>query len=67
MDWLAKRSRSGRSGEKTNLSGWKLSGERSDVSAEGGGMIDYARIRDAVEQAVTAAGWKFRLQGGRLP
>lgn len=54
--------------EKTNVSGWKLSGERSDVSAEGGGgMINYARIRDAVEQAVTAAGWKFHLQGGRLP
>ena len=54
--------------EKTNVSGWKLSGERNDVSAEGGGgTVDYARIRNAVEQVVVAAGWKFHLQGGRLP
>ena len=54
--------------EKTKVSGWKLSGERTDVSAGGGGgAIDYAQVRDAVEQAVTAAGWKFHLQGGRLP
>ncbi|MDO9297829.1 hypothetical protein [Bradyrhizobium sp.] len=54
--------------EKTNLTGSKLSGQRNDVSAEGGGgTIDYARIRNAVEQAVVAAGWKFHLQGGRLP
>ena len=54
--------------EKTNVSGWKLSGQRNDVSAEGGGgTVDYARIRNAVEQVVVAAGWKFHLQGGRLP
>lgn len=53
--------------EKTKVSGWKLSGERSDVSPGGGGTIDYAKVRDAVEQAVTAAGWTFHLQGGRLP
>ncbi|QWG13234.1 hypothetical protein KMZ29_00295 [Bradyrhizobium sediminis] len=53
--------------EKTKVSGWKLSGERSDVSPGGGGTIDYAKVRDAVEQAVAAAGWTFHLQGGRLP
>ncbi len=52
---------------KTKVSGWKLSGERTDASPGGGGAIDYAQVRDAVEQAVTAAGWKFHLQGGRLP
>jgi len=53
--------------EKTKVTGWKLSGERSDASPGGGGAIDYAQVRDAVEQAVTAAGWTFHLQGGRLP
>jgi hypothetical protein len=54
--------------ERTKVSGWKLSGERTDVSAGGGGgALDYARVRNAVEQAVTAAGWTFHLQGGRLP
>ena len=54
--------------ERARVSGWKLSGERSDVSAgDGGGAIDYAQVRNAVEQAVTAAGWTFHLQGGRLP
>ncbi|MDO8398250.1 MAG: hypothetical protein Q7T45_10565 [Bradyrhizobium sp.] len=53
--------------EKTKVSGWKLSGERADASPGGGGAIDYAQVRDAVQQAVTAAGWTFHLQGGRLP
>ena len=53
--------------EKTKVSGWKLSGERTDASPGGGGTIDYAQVRDTVEQAVTAAGWTFHLQGGRLP
>jgi hypothetical protein len=54
--------------ETTKVSGWKLSGERTDISTGGGGgSIDYAQVRDSVEQAVTAAGWTFHLQGGRLP
>jgi hypothetical protein len=53
--------------EKTTVSGWKRSGERKDISVGGGGTLDYARVRDAVEQAVTAAGWKFHLEGGRMP
>lgn len=53
--------------EKTTVSGWKRSGERTDVSLGGGGALDYARIRNAVEKAVIAAGWKFHLAGGRMP
>jgi hypothetical protein len=53
--------------EKTTVSGWKRSGERKDISVGGGGTLDYARVRDAVEQAASAAGWKFHLEGGRLP
>ena len=53
--------------EKTTQSGWKRSGERTDVSLGGGGSLDYARVRDTVEQAAAAAGWKFHLEGGRMP
>jgi len=53
--------------ETTTTSGWKRSGTRTDVSAPGGGTLDYARVREAVEKAVTAAGWTFHLEGGRLP
>jgi hypothetical protein len=54
--------------EKTTVSGWKRSGERTDVSlGGGGGSLDYARVRDAVEKATAAAGWKFHLEGGRMP
>lgn len=54
--------------ETTTTSGWKRSGQRSDVSlGGGGGTLDYAKVRDAVERAVTTAGWKFHLEGGRMP
>ena len=53
--------------EKTTISGWKRSGHRTDVSLGGGGSLDYAQVREAVEQATVAAGWKFQLDGGRLP
>ena len=53
--------------EKTTVSGWKRSGERKDISVGGGGTLDYARVRDAIERAVGAAGWKFHLEGGRMP
>jgi hypothetical protein len=49
------------------VSGWKRSGQRKDVSVGGGGTLDYARVRNAIEQAATDAGWQFRLEGGRLP
>jgi hypothetical protein len=54
--------------ETTTTSGWTRSGTRTDVSAGGGGgKVDYARVREAVEKAVTAAGWTFHLEGGRMP
>lgn len=53
--------------ETTTTSGWKRSGTGTDVSAAGGGQVDYARVREAVEKAVAAAGWTFHLEGGRLP
>ncbi len=53
---------------QTTMSGWKRSGERSDVSlGGGGGKLDYARMREAVERTAVAAGWTFHLEGGRMP
>jgi hypothetical protein len=53
---------------ETTVSGWKRSGERTDVSlGGGGGKLDYARMREAVERAAVAAGWTFHLEGGRMP
>ena len=53
--------------ETTTVSGWKRSGERKDVSVGGGGTLDYGKVRNAVEAASVAAGWKFQLEGGRMP
>ena len=53
--------------EKTTVSGWKRSGERTDVAVGGGGELDYARVREALQQAAADAGWQFHLEGGRLP
>ncbi|MBI2714037.1 MAG: hypothetical protein HYX37_06220 [Rhizobiales bacterium] len=53
--------------EKTTVSGWQRSGERTDVSLGGGGKLDYARVREAMERAAVAAGWTFHLEGGRMP
>ncbi len=53
--------------EKTTVSGWRRSGERTDVSLGGGGKLDYAQVREAVERVTAAAGWKFQLEGGRVP
>jgi hypothetical protein len=53
--------------EKEILSGWKRSGQRTDISVGGGGAIDYAVIRNAMEEATVEAGWQFRHEGGRLP
>jgi hypothetical protein len=51
----------------TTISGWKRNEKRSDVSVGGGGSLNYGEVRDALEQAATAAGWKFDLEGGRMP
>lgn len=53
--------------EVTTTSGWTRSGSRTDTSPAGGGTVDYAPVRNAVEQAVTAAGWIFDFEGGRMP
>ena len=53
--------------ETTSVSGWKRSGVRKDISVGGGGSLDFAEVRDAVEAATAAAGWRFHLVGGRMP
>ncbi len=53
--------------EKTTVRGWKRSGERHDASVGGGGTLDYAAVRSALQAASAAAGWKFHLEGARLP
>jgi hypothetical protein len=53
--------------EKTTQTGWQLSGERHDVSLGGAGSIDYAKARNALQQTITAAGWQFQLEVGRMP
>jgi len=53
--------------EKTTVSGWKRSGERSDFSlAAAASSITHA-CAEAVERAAVAAGWTFHLEGGRMP
>lgn len=53
--------------ERTTVKGGARSGERTDRSVGGGGTIDYGRVREALKQAVSAAGWQFHLEGGRMP
>lgn len=53
--------------EVTTTSGWTRSGSRTDTSPSGGGTVDYANVRNAVEKAVTAAGWTFDFEGGWMP
>jgi hypothetical protein len=53
--------------EKTVIKGWERSGERTDRSVGGGGTIDYGRVREEFKQTVSAAGWQFHLEGGRIP
>jgi hypothetical protein len=53
--------------ETTATSGWKLNEKRTDASIGGGGSLNYGQVRNAVEQAVAAAGWNFHLEGGRMP
>lgn len=53
--------------QKSTVKGWERSGERTDRSVGGGGTLDYARVRETLKPVVTAAGWQFHLEGGRLP
>ena len=53
--------------EWTVVKAWTRTGERADRSVGGGGPIDYGRVREELEQTVSAAGWQFQLEGGRMP
>jgi hypothetical protein len=53
--------------EATRTTGWKRNDKRTDVSVGGGGSLNYGQVRNALEQAVAAAGWNFHLEGGRMP
>ena len=53
--------------ETTSVKGWERSGKRTDRSVGGGGTIDYARVREELKPLVTAAGWQFEFEGGRMP
>lgn len=53
--------------ETETLSDWKRSGTRVDRSVGGGGSLDFARARTALEEATANAGWQFRPEGGRMP
>ncbi|WP_315784268.1 hypothetical protein [Bradyrhizobium sp. SZCCHNPS1003] len=53
--------------ETTTISGWKRNQNRTDVSVGGGGSLNYGQVRNVLEQATAAAGWNFRLDGGRMP
>jgi hypothetical protein len=53
--------------EKETISGWKRSGQRTDLSVGGHGAIDYAMVRTALEEVAAKAGWRFLFEGGRAP
>lgn len=53
--------------ETTTLQGTRLSGQRTDKSIGGGGSLDYAEVRNAIEQTVRDAGWRFEFEVGRAP
>ena len=46
------------------IGGLKRSGERTDVSLGGGGSIDFAAVREALEQAANESGWGFAMEFG---
>ncbi len=44
--------------------GLKRSGQRTDVSVGGGGAIDFAAVREAIERAAKEDGWEFTMEFG---
>lgn len=48
--------------QRTTISGTRLAGERRDASILGGGRVDYGVIRDAAEERVREAGWRFDVE-----
>ena len=54
--------------ETTTTSGWTRSGSKTEAApGAGGGTVEYAEMRNAMEKAVMAAGWGFAFEGGRAP
>jgi hypothetical protein len=54
--------------ETTTTSGWTRSGSKTEATAgAGGGTIEFAKVREAIQKAVAAGGWQFQLEGGRMP
>jgi hypothetical protein len=54
--------------EKTTTKGWERSGTHTEKPVGGGGgTVDFAKVREALKQAVAAGGWQFNLEGGRMP
>ena len=53
--------------ETTTVKGWERSGTHTERGVGGGGSVDYGQVREAFKRAVDAAGWRFDLEGGRMP
>ena len=55
--------------ETTTTKGWERSGARTERApgGAGGGKVDYGQVREALKATVEAAGWRFELDGGRMP
>ena len=54
--------------ETTSTKGWERSGTHSEKPlGGGGGTVDFGKVREGLKEAVTAGGWQFNLEGGKLP
>lgn len=53
--------------ETTAVKGWQRSGRRTEHAIGGGGAIDFAKVREEMKSTVLRAGWRFHLEGGRMP
>lgn len=53
--------------ERTAIKGARLSGTRTDVVPGGGGSIDYAQVREGLEEVAREANWQFAIEVGRKP
>lgn len=48
--------------ERTGQSGSRVTTVRTDLSAGGGGKLEYGMLREAVDAAVQKAGWTFAFE-----
>ncbi len=54
--------------ETTGTKGWQRSGTHSEKApGASGGTLDYGAFREALQQTVSNAGWRFEMEGGRAP